>query len=86
MSDADFAREFGLRRGEIGNRVRADEMAAIIEQAGFEIVSRQPTIRAEASYLADFVPRLRGANSSRYRDVSDDKLQVLGERFVLRKP
>ncbi len=85
MSDADFAREFGLRRGEIGNRVRADEMAAIIEQAGFEIVSRQPTIRAEASYLADFVPRLHGANSSRYRDVSDDKLQVLGERFVLRK-
>lgn len=85
MSDAEFAREFGLRRGEIGNRLRADEMAAIIECAGFEVVSRQPTIRADASYLGDFVPRLRGSAASPYRDVADDKLQVLGERFVLRK-
>ena len=86
MSDAEFAREFGLRRGEIGNRLRADEMATIIEHAGFEIVSRAPTIRADESYLDHFVPRLRDSHSSRYRDVSDDKLRMLGECFVLRKP
>lgn len=86
MGDAEFAREFGLRRGEIGNRIRVDEMTTIIEQAGFEVVDRQPTVLADESYLEDFEPRLRGFAGSPYRDVSIDSLRVLGERFVLRKP
>ncbi|MDA1051717.1 MAG: methyltransferase domain-containing protein [Planctomycetota bacterium] len=86
MSDVEFAREFGLRRGEIGNRLRADEMSAIIERAGFEIVRREATILADESYLGHFVPRLRRSTSSPYRNVSDDELQILGELFVLRKP
>jgi SAM-dependent methyltransferase len=85
MSDAEFAREFGLRRGEIGNRLRADEMAAMIESAGFEIIRREATIQAGDSYLGNFVRRLRTSFSSRYRDISIAELQVLGELFVLRK-
>lgn len=85
MSDAEFAREFGLRRGEIGNRWRANEMSAVIEQAGFEVVRREPTIQAESTYLEAFIPRLRASGSSRYRDIPAAELQRLGELVVLRK-
>lgn len=86
MSDGEFAREFGLRRGEIGNRLRANEMCAVIEQSGFEIVAREPTIRIEQAYLADFLPRLRTANESRYRETGESELIVLGEFIVCRLP
>jgi len=86
LSDAEFAREFGLRRGEIGNRLRANEMAAVIERAGFEIVRREATIQAEVSYLDSLLPRLRTSASSPHRDVPTSELQVLGELFMLRKP
>lgn len=85
MSESEFAREFGLRRGEIGNRLRADEMSAIVERAGFEIVRREQTILADGPYLEAFVPRLRNS-ASPYRDTSQEELQVLGELLVLRKP
>ena len=86
MSDGDFSREFGLRRGEIGNRLRANEMAAVIERAGFEIVRREATVQANEGYLGNIVPRLRASASSPYREVSTTELQVLGELLVLRKP
>ena len=86
LSDEAFAREFGIRHGECGNRFRQDETAHELSTSGFEILDFEPTFEVEPKYLAGLLPRLRRANQSSYRNIAEDRLRVLHGRFVLRKP
>ena len=83
LSDGDFAREFEERRGECGNRYRPSEMTALFEKAGFRVIKFEPTIFAENCYLGEFIPRLRAAEQSRYRDIDAGELRVLSGLFSL---
>jgi len=85
LSDEAFGREFGLRHGECGNRYRQDETARDLTDTGFEILDFDTTFEVEPDYMADLLPRLRGATHSSYRDIDITRLQILHGRFVLRK-
>ena len=61
MEDEAFWREFGIRHGERGNRLRPAELTEIIKQTGFEVLDFQPTEEVERDYLAAIIPRLREA-------------------------
>ncbi len=86
MPDDEFEREFGFRHGECGNRLRPNELAEIIELAGFEISSFQPSQHVERDYVRHFVPRLQSAVGSRYRSLSQSELLVLVGDYRLRRP
>jgi SAM-dependent methyltransferase len=86
MPDGEYAREFGFRHGERGNRLRPSELTDIICSVGFELLSFQPTLHADRDYVQSLVPRLRAAQESRYRDLPQDELLVLGGDYRLRKP
>ena len=85
MSEAEFQQEFGLHRGEIGNRVRAAEMSRSITSSGLEIVNFDPNRFVDAEYLADFLPRLRSCSESPYREIAEEQLRILAGRYITRK-
>lgn len=86
MPDDEFLREFGLSRGQLGNRVRPHETADILEGCGFEILGCEPTMHAKETYLNDFIPRLEAAQHSSFRHLQRDDLDVLGSFYRVRKP
>jgi SAM-dependent methyltransferase len=86
MSEEEFRTEYDLCHGECGNRFRPEEMTEQIRAAGFEVLQFQGNLFAELEYLRDFVPRLRAAARSRYRDWDADGLHVLSGFYRLGKP
>jgi SAM-dependent methyltransferase len=81
----DFRLLFESRHGECGNRLRPHETHPLLEQAGFEIIRFEPNIFAEADYLAEFMPRLRTAADSPYRESGQECLSTLSGRYSVRR-
>ncbi|HMF10922.1 MAG TPA: methyltransferase domain-containing protein [Gemmataceae bacterium] len=85
ISERDFAATFEEAHSGCGNRWRVEEMTERFLAAGFELMNFHPTEFVKSEYLRTFVPRLRRCGS-RYRDWPEDKLQVLGGHYTLRRP
>jgi len=86
LSEPAFQREFGLRRGELGNRLRPYEFRHMIEALGFEVAQFTPSHIADTDYLVEFTNRLRHADGSPYQECDEQQLATLSCRVVLRKP
>jgi SAM-dependent methyltransferase len=86
LSENEFQNMFAACHAECGNRYRANEFADAIRAAGFEILGLHGTAISAPEYLADFLPRLRAASVSRYRDTATEDLHVLSGFFKIRKP
>lgn len=67
-----------------GNRTRADEMADLLESAGFDEVEFTIESHAPGKYLTRFAPRLKACNS-RFRNHPVGRLNVLSGGFLLRR-
>jgi SAM-dependent methyltransferase len=85
LSPIDFERTAGAFR-ENGTYLRPFEMAELFSAAGFEVRDLKANLLTSPEYLQDLLPRLRKARNSRYRAISEDKLQILGGLFLIRKP
>jgi SAM-dependent methyltransferase len=84
FSDKDFETTFENAHSDCGNRWRLEEMTERLLAAGFEMVDFIPSEIIKPDYLASLLPRLR-TSGSRYQDWPEDKLQILGGRYTLRK-
>jgi SAM-dependent methyltransferase len=85
LDEWSFARQFNLSHGEIGNRVRPTQMTAMLEAAAFSVNRFDVNMTAEDSYLSDFVPRLRQAALSPYRNFPEEHLRPIAGRLHLMK-
>jgi SAM-dependent methyltransferase len=85
LSQEEFRKIFDKFHGECGNRVRPDELAASIDEAGFHVEKVHVDSQATPEYLAEFVPRLRAASDSEYRDWPEEKLRAIGTKVVARR-
>lgn len=85
VDDPTFAREFAEKHGERGNRYRQSEYAAFFERAGFHVHEFVPSCFADESYLADFLPRIRRAGSSKYQSASLRDLREISGLFSVEK-
>jgi SAM-dependent methyltransferase len=83
MSDAAFLMEFDQTLCEIGNRLRPLQYAGLLESAGFLRAELVPNMWADASYLKEFLARLRGAFSSGYCVWPLADLEVISGQFRL---
>ncbi len=86
MSEPDFQELFARCHGEYGNRRRPEEVAAWIRAAGFEALGFEANHFSKPEYLEDFLPRLRAASTSPYREHPAEDLHVLSGDYWLRKP
>jgi SAM-dependent methyltransferase len=86
LEEREFQTIFSESYSECGNRHRPDEVRARIEAAGFEVLGFEPTMFSTSEYLDDFLPRLRAASASRYRDQPAEDLRVIGGYYRIRKP
>jgi hypothetical protein len=86
MPESEFKIEFGLHRGELGHQMRPHELQRLVESVGFDVVSFEPTLIADESYLAQFIPRLRACSESSYRSNSVEQFQVISGFFCLKRP
>jgi SAM-dependent methyltransferase len=86
LEELEFQALFAAAHAECGNRYRPDEVRAAVEAAGFEVLEFSPNKWVEPAYLEDFLPRLRAARSSRYRDRPAEDLRVISGSYRLRKP
>src|SRR5262249_1690760 len=86
LSTENFNKLFAGRQGEMGNRYRAGEIARLLSAAGFELLDFEETVSCNPDYLADFLPRLRAAKDSPYRNCSQEELRILSGNFRVRKP
>ena len=85
LSREEFARVFTASHGECGGQIRPGEMRECFEDAGFQVLGFDPNIVASDEYLDDFLPRLRAATTSQYRDFPAAELTAVSGRFLLRK-
>jgi SAM-dependent methyltransferase len=85
LDEWSFSRQFNLSHGEIGNRLRPHQMTAMLEAAGFAVRRFDVNMTAEDAYLSDFLPRLRQAALSPYRDCSEEHLRPIAGRLHLVK-
>jgi hypothetical protein len=84
--EEEFCTLFGRSHGQVGNRLRPDETADAFRTAGFLVVSFLPNDFVDPEYLKTFVPRLRAATASRFRDRGADRLRTAAGFFRVRKP
>lgn len=82
--EAEFQERFTTEGGVTGNRWRVDEVRALFERAGFDLVASDENTLATDAYMAEFMPRL-AASGSRYALMREDRLKVVGARLVLRR-
>jgi hypothetical protein len=85
FSDETFHKTFEKLHSDCGNRWRPEEMTERLVAAGFEIVELLPTEYVRPEYFRGFLPRLR-ISGSRYQHWPEDRLQILGGRYTLRRP
>jgi SAM-dependent methyltransferase len=86
LPEGAFETMFADRHGECGRQMRHIEMQRCFEQAGFRVLSFEANWIAEDSYLDEFIPRLRAADSSAYRAAPRETLRIISGRFALRRP
>jgi hypothetical protein len=83
IGDKDFETEFLKNHGERGNRYRPKEYAEMFEASGFQVKNFVPSCYADERYLASFMPRLRAATGSRYRNVDIAELNEISGLYCL---
>lgn len=81
----EFRALFDSCHAECGNRIRPSELSRFLTEAGFEIERMQGNCHSEAQYLAGFLPRLRAAKDSEYRDWPEEELREIGTLVVARR-
>jgi SAM-dependent methyltransferase len=86
LSEDDFQLIASQGFFECGNRFRPDETETACRAAGFEVETFTGTVFSTPEYLEDFLPRLRAATRSRYRDRPAEDLHCLSGCYRLRKP
>ena len=69
-----------------GCQRRRQEYVDAFDAAGFEMLSDYVTVLAEATYMTDFLPKLRGYEGARFQHAGEEEISVLGICFVHRKP
>lgn len=85
LSEAAFARITKAFNHDYGSQRRQTEYAALLRGAGFEILDYSSNEQANDAYLSDFVPRLRAAKHSPWRDLPEEILRDLGGLFLVRR-
>jgi 2-polyprenyl-3-methyl-5-hydroxy-6-metoxy-1,4-benzoquinol methylase len=80
-----FRKIFDDCNAECGNRIRPFELAAIMPEAGLVIEKMEANCHSTPEYLADFLPRLRAAADSEYREWPEQELRQLGAMVVARR-
>jgi SAM-dependent methyltransferase len=85
FKEAEFYGKFKAKQGEFGNRIRPREMWQLLESVGFEVKEFRPNIVVEEEYLAEFLPRLRQAKKSRYRDYNAEDLRYISGLFIVER-
>jgi SAM-dependent methyltransferase len=86
LSDVEFRGVFERSHGECGNRYRPEEVIALFRDAGFEVLDFEGNIRTDPAYLERFLPRLRGAMQSAYREWPEAGLRTVSGFCRVRKP
>ena len=86
LSDTEFRAEFKARHAEMGNRLRPHEIVTAFERAGFATCLTNPVRLIERTYLFRLLTKLRRDPTSRFRNVSSDKLMVLSADHIFYKP
>lgn len=84
MSEADFQTQFAAESGCTGNRWRLDEVRALFERAGFDLVDCHENEFATDDYMQEFMPRLM-ASGSRFALLPEDRLRVVSARLLVRR-
>lgn len=85
IRDRKFAKEFVDRHGERGNRYRPSEYHKLFQAAGFRVQSFTCSCTVDESYLFEFMPRLRQAAGSRYRNLNREDLKQVSGLFCLER-
>lgn len=85
LGDDEFLKLSDSCRAECGNRIRPTELAAFMNEAGFQIEKTEANCHATPEYLAALMPRLRAASDSEYHDWPEEKLRGLGALIVARR-
>jgi hypothetical protein len=83
LDEAAFHSLLTESHAECGNRIRPDELLAILDQSDFDQVQFTPNIWAEEKYLEEFLPRLRAARGSPYCDIDVARLRPISGLFKL---
>lgn len=86
MSPKEYAKWLKCGFGHNGSTRRRFEYEAAFVNAGFEILEIEVNGQAKPEYLNDFIPRLRAAKGSKYRNLEGPDLSDIGVRYYLRKP
>lgn len=84
-SEEDFRSLFDSSDGACGSRTRPAEIADSLGAHGFTVERVESTGSASPAYFADFLPRLRAAKASPYRDWPEEKLRDTGALIVARR-
>jgi SAM-dependent methyltransferase len=86
LSEEEFEVAFARCHGECGNRYRPEEVDALFRDAMFEVIDFTGDVVGEPDYLKQFLPRLRRASRSRYRNRTAEELRIVSGFFRVRKP
>lgn len=86
LEDGVYRDLFETSHAECGNRLRPAEYLAKMKRAGFHVVGYEKQTPIDADYLDEFVPRLRAAAKSSYRDLARDDLVEIAFKCLIRKP
>jgi len=81
----EFGKLFDSCHAECGNRIRPAELSRFLTEAGFGILRMHGNCQPEPAYLADFLPRLRAAVDSEYRDLPEEELRESGALVIARR-
>lgn len=82
-SAADFDAQLRRTHCDYGNRFRPHELEAHLRSAGFAQPLMHANLRVAPGYMEEFLPRLRAARDSPYRDMDAGLLEVTGARVEL---
>jgi len=85
LGQEEFRKLFDSCHAECGNRIRPSELSRFLTEAGFGIERIHGNCHSDAEYLAGFLPRLRAATESGYRDWPEEHLRDTGALLVARR-
>jgi len=85
IPDKEFEKDFNQRHAERGNRYRPTDYSHFFEASGFRVTRFSCSCFVDESYLTAFVPRLRLARGSRYKNAPVEDLREVSGLFCLER-
>ena len=76
---------FRQQHAECGCQYRPVEIGEMLAIAGFSVIESDSDIEVDAAYFSTFLPRLRSAEKSAYRNFSEAHLKPLSVHFTVKK-